>query len=180
MQHTPGKVTHTEIAALIRSLQLPQTVSDLFAGTCTDAVMKRYALDRVYTDPYKVLDLERFQQEIYLVDRYKPLLACVSDTIFAYDTVLRGYITYSIESKVTAMATCLSWDGLFITEIRRWWEQEISDEDILHIGGLFGLHATPHILNSIYETTDGAGFARLEDISRWEEQMIVQIHAQIS
>lgn len=175
-----NKVTHEEINTLIRALGLSPTVSELFEGSCKDEVMQRYLLDRSYTDPYMVLSLEKIQQDTYLIDRYKPFLAYASSTIFAYDTLLKGYVSYNIELDVTDLKACLTWDGLFIPEIRRWWEYEISDEDIIHIGQLFGLKHTAEILQSIYDETGGEGFATVQALAVWEAAMIAQINAAIT
>jgi hypothetical protein len=180
MDHNKEKITHQEMRNLIHKLNLSQGISDLFDGNCTDRIMQQHFFDKSYSDPYMVLSLEKFQQDVYAADRYKPILAYSGATVFAYDSVLKGFISYDIESAVTPVQSCLSWDGLFIPEILRWWEYEVSDENILHIGRYFGLKHTQEILDSIYETTDGEGFSTGKAIAEWENAMIVKINGRVT
>ena len=179
MNHNTEKITQQEIRDLLQGLNLSQGVLDLFDGNCKDEIMQRHFFDKSYSDPYMVLSIEKFQQDTYLVDRYKPILAYSGETVFAYDMLLKGFISYNIESTVADLPSCLSWDGLFISEILRWWEYEISDEDILHIGRYFGLKHNQEILDSIYETTDGQGFSTGKALTEWENAMIIKINGRI-
>lgn len=61
-------------------------------------------------------------------------------------------------------------DGVFVNEILRWWEYEIP-EDIVHIGNYFDLKHTWQILESIYITTGGKGFANQYELSKWEDEV---------
>ncbi|MBC9912817.1 hypothetical protein [Chitinophaga varians] len=170
------RVTKEDIRALLIHLNLPGNVMELFDETCHDAVMQQHRLDKDYTYPYSILDLKKYQQDSYNIDRYKPVLAYAHATIFAYDTQLGGFITYDIESNVEADSECLTWDGVFCREILRWWEYEIPDDDILHIGAYFGLKHTQQVLESIVASTDGKGFSDAEERSRWQKDILTQIN----
>ena len=67
---------------------------------------------------------------------------------------------------------CLTWEGLIVSEILRWWENEVNEEDILHIAKLFGLKYTKEILDSFYFTTQGKGFATFEEVEQWKNSLI--------
>lgn len=178
MENNKERVTEAEIRKLIINLNLSATVLELFNGTCNDEVMER-EFHKDYTIPYAILELTKEQQDEYLIDRYKPILAYAHSTIFAYDSKLKGFIVYNIEEDIVEKEECLTWDGLFISEILRWWEYEVSDDDILYIGNLFGLKHTQKILESIYSTTEGIGFPTFEEAYKWEKTLIDQLNARI-
>jgi len=178
LENDKDRVTESEIRKLIIDLKLSGIVLDLFNETCNDEVME-YGLHEDYVIPYAILELTKKQQDEYLVDRYKPILAYAHSTIFAYDSELNGFIVYDIEDKIVDKEECLTWDGIFVNEVLRWWENDVSNEDILYIGNLFGLKYTKEILDSIYSTTEGKGFPTFEDAYAWEEAMINQLNARI-
>lgn len=173
------RVTKEAILALIKQINLPRNVIELFNENCTDAVMQQHRLDKDYTYPYSIIDLKKYQQDAYNVDRYKPILAYAHATIFAYDTQLGGFTTYDIEGSVEADNECLTWDGVFCREILKWWEYEIPDNDILHIGAYFGLKHTKQVLESIVASTGGNGFSDAEERSRWEHDILTKINGMI-
>lgn len=175
LENYMDRITNDDIRNLILTLKLPQNVLDLFEGNCKDEIMKSHSFDKDYADPYMVLSLEKYQQDIYLVDRYKPVLAYASATIFAYDSKSEGYISYDIESGIEDSDKCLTWDGLFVREILRWWEYEISDEHIIYISNFFGLKHTEEILESINRTNDEDGFATFKEVEVWVNEMIEKI-----
>ena len=146
---------------------------DLFDGNCYDEVLRHNYMEKDYAAPYAVVDLTKHQQDAYLIDRYKPILAYAHSTIFAYDAILKGFICYDIEDNLEKMKPeCLTWDGLFVSEILRLWENEVNEEDILHIAKLFGLKYTKEILDSFYFTTQGKGFATFEEVEQWKNSLI--------
>jgi len=172
------RITITDMRNLIVELGLPQTFLDMYDETCNDEILLR-EFHRDYTAPHAILSyLTKEQQNHYLIDRYKPILSYAHSTIFAYDTITKGFITYYIEL-MPDNPEYLTWDGLFIDEIIRWWEYEVSDKDILHIGKLFGLKYTKEILDSIYSTTDGNGFATSEKRDKWRSKMLDKINGRI-
>lgn len=173
------KVTKEDIRMLIPALRLSGNVLDLFDGNCKDEIMKRHFFDKDYADPYMVITLSKLQQDVYLTDRYKPVLAYSGATVFAYDAKLNGYISYDIESDVEEQTECFTWDGLFVREVLRWWEYDISEADIIYIGNFFGLKYTKEILNSILETTDGKGFLTGKELTAWENSTIEKINGLI-
>lgn len=176
MENDKERITNDDIARLIPTLNLSPNVLELFQGNCNDEILKRHFFDKDYADPYMVLTLQKDQQQVYLIDRYKPILAYASSTIFAYDSKLKGYISYDIESDVEPSRECLTWDGLFVSEILRWWEYEVGYEDILYIGSFFGLKHTKQILDSINNTTNGNGFSTGAALSLWQNAMIEKIN----
>lgn len=173
------RTTHHDIRNLITELQLSPNILSLFDGNCTNQIMKDYHFDKDYQDPWAILNLKKTQQDTYLIHRYKPILAYTYSKIFAYDSKLNGYTSYYIEEKMTEAQHCFTWDGIFITEILRWWEYEISDQDIINIGNFFGLKHTLEILDSINETTKGEGFSTQPEIDDWKNRMITAINGKI-
>lgn len=178
MENNKERATEAEIRKLIIDLKLPPIVLELFNGTCNDKVME-LTFHKDYTILYAILELTKEQQDEYLIDRYKPILAYAHSTIFAYDSKLKGFIVYNIEEDIVEKEECLTWDGLFISEILRWWEYEVSDDDILYIGNLFGIKQTKQILESIYSISDGKGFPTFEEAYKWEKTLIDQLNARI-
>lgn len=170
------RVTRKDIRELMSQINLPPHVFELFDENCTDTIMQKHRLDKDYTYAYSIIDLKKNEQDAYYIDRYKPILACAHATIFAYDTQKDGFTTYYIEGDVDVDGECFTWDGIFCQEILRWWEYEIPDEDILHIGNYFGLKHTKQILESIITATDGKGFSNEEQRSRWENEMLTTIN----
>lgn len=179
MEKDKDRITNDHIRKLIPSLGLSPNILKLFEGNCNDETMKRYSFDKDYADPYMVLTLQKDQQDVYLIERYKPILAYSNATIFAYDYKLKGFISYDIESNVEYHNECLTWDALFVGEILRWWEYEVVDNDILYIGAFFGLKYTQQILDSIKQTTNGKGFATGKELTKWENAMIEKINGNI-
>ena len=179
LENDPDRITNEDIRSLIPTLGLSKNVLELFDGKCEDDVMKSHFFDKDYADPNMVISLLKYQQDAYLVDRYKPIIAYAGASVFAYDSKLKGYISYDIESHLEQEEECLTWDGLFVGEVLRWWEHDISEEDIIHIGDYFGLKHTKEILDSIIATTDGKGFATGKEITAWENSMIDKINGLI-
>lgn len=179
LENDSDRIANEDIISLIPTLGLSKNVLDLFEGKCEDEVMKRHFFDKDYADPYMVISLLKSQQDVYLVDRYKPIIAYSGATVFAYDSKLKGYISYDIESHVEQEEECLTWDGLFVGEILRWWEYDVSEEDIIHIGDYFGLKHTKEILDSIITTTGGKGFSTGKEITVWENSIIDKINGLI-
>ncbi len=170
-----GRYTRDDVLLWIRELGLPDSITRLVLGDCQDVVLQRHRLDKDYACPYSITDLWKQEQAVYDTDRYKPILAYADATIFAYDTIGQGFVSYDIETGYEPWGYCLTWDGVFVSEILRWWEYEIPDEDILYIGNYLGLKHTALALESIYSTTQGKGFADHKQLDQWEEEMLVKI-----
>lgn len=168
-------ITNTDIRNLIIELKLPKVILEFFDNKCNDHILISNLGSNYYSDPYKILILNADQQKRYLVEQYKPILSCNSDTIFAYDQQSNGYISYSIEYW-SKEPTVYTWDGLFVSEILFWYESEIEVDAILHIGNLFGLKYTKDILDDIYKTAKYKGFSTYENIKKWENTMIGKIN----
>lgn len=176
MEHN-SQITKAAIQTLIIALKLPPIILDLFNGTCTDNIVLRN-LRQDYGEPYQIFCLTGLQQDSYFTDRYKPILSYTNSTIYAYDMVSKGYIKYSVEL-MNKNPEYFTWDGLFVRDILFWWELEISDEDILYIGNLFGLKYTKDILDSIYITHDKNGFTSFQDTELWASAMIAKINGKV-
>ncbi len=65
------KVTEEDMRNTIIKLNLPITILELFDGTCADKVVTRLGLNESYgfTKPYAIIDLLKYQQDHYLIDR---------------------------------------------------------------------------------------------------------------
>ena len=171
------KVTEQETRKLIIELKLSQTILELFDGKCEDEiVLDTFRND--YADPYAILCLTEEQQNKYRIDRYKPILAYAFSTIFAYDIKQKGFVSYYIEL-MNEQLVCFTWDGLFVQEILKWLDFEISDENILHIGNLFGLKYTKEILDSYYSRTGGDGFPTTKEKENWVDEIMDMINGRI-
>ena len=170
-----NRLTEQQIEALIPQLGLSPNILNLFKGTCRDKVMKEHYFDEDYSKPESIFLMTKEEQDVFLIDRYKPILE-YHEKIYAYDTVLKGYITYTVEDEVLPLDYCYTWDGLFVPEILFWWEDEMEDEEIIHIGNYFGLKHTEEILQSIVYETDGKGFKTFEMTDNWEQRMLEKIN----
>lgn len=170
------RITPIQIEALIPTLNLSKNILTLFKGECSDEIMKKHFFDKDYSIPYEILYSTKKQQDAYLIDRYKPILAYATEKIFAFDTKLRGFNKYYLETGIQDDEYCFTWDGLFISEILFWWECEIPDNEILYIGNYLGLNYTKEILDSIYKSTNGKGFATGKSLTDWENKMLNQIN----
>ena len=165
------QITSEDIRKLIVELNLQPVILDLFNENCKDKIIGKYCLG--YACPYQILDLPKIQQNHYCVERYKPLLVDYGCKIFAYDVVSKGFTSYSIELFIEKELQILTWDGIFIDEILHWWEKEITDDEILYLGNLFGLKYTKLILESIYSTTNGKGFSSFREKEKWKQDIII-------
>lgn len=156
----------------VSKLQLPEGVTSLYVNRCDDTILKRHNLHRHYGAPHRLTNLRADQQAHYQPERYVPFLAYADAIIFAYDRQQQGFSSFYLEGGVQDALDSTHWEGLFITEILRWWEADIADEDILHIGAYFGLRHTALVLESIYSKTDGEGFSSLADIAEWKKEVL--------
>ncbi|PSK93529.1 hypothetical protein [Taibaiella chishuiensis] len=175
-----GKWTEVDVLECAVAAGLPDGIIRLLGARCDDPVLQQHRLHKDYACPYAITDLTKREQEVYAIDRFKPILAYAHATIFAYDTLKKGYVTYDIESEPDVAAGCLTWDGVFVSEILRWWEYEIPDADIIYIGHYFGLHYTEQVLQSIYARTDGKGFPTYKALNAWEQEMLAEIKGVIA
>lgn len=174
MMTNNNTITREDLRNVIVSLNLPSIILELYDGKCKDEIVLKYAIYN-YGYPAKILDLNKDQQKHYLTERYCPILCYLEDTIFAYDQISKGYVTYSIEY-FEDKSESLTWDGLFINEVLRWWENEIEDEDILYIGNLFGLKYTKEIISDIYTTSEMSKLSSFQDIFLWRNKLLDKIN----
>lgn len=184
------KITEQDMRDAIIRLKLPKVILELFDGTCTDEVITRLGLNDSYTftKPYAIINLQRFQQDHYLIERFTPLLAYRHGTIYAYDNLLNGFIKYYTElGPKEGNYPVLTWDGIFIRNIYTLWEEKWSekgdeyytDEDIIYVGNLLGLKHTKEILDSIILWDKNRNFSTYEGSEKWENKMINQHNARI-
>lgn len=157
--------------SLLASLPLSKNILKLYRGENEDKVIKEEGIDLQYGKPYEI---DTLVQEEYNYERYKPILSS-SDRNIAYDTMLGGYYSYPMEQDFEPQDFCYTWDGLFISDVLYWWESEISNDRIIHIGNYFGLKYSKEIVESIQRETNGKGFESQEHIDEWEQRMLVQI-----
>ncbi len=175
LENDKERITASQIETLIPTLNLSDTILTLFQGNCNDDIMKKHSFDKNYSMPYEVFHLTKEQQDVYLIDRYKPILAYATEKIVAYDTKLKGFNQYYLEMGMQSADFCYTWDGIFISQILFWWEYEIPDSEILHIGNYFGLKHTEKILKSIYKDSNGKGFSSNELMTAWEDNTLNEI-----
>lgn len=172
--HTDDTV-NTLSESLLASLPLSKNIIKLYRGEIDDEVIKEECIDLQYGQPYDILSLDKEVQDKYNFDRYKPILSSSEHNI-AYDTKLGGYYRYDMEQGFEPQDFCYTWDGLFIRDILFWWESEISNDRIIHIGNYFGLKYSKEILESIERETNSKGFQTQELIKDWEQKILVQIN----
>lgn len=172
------KVTEEDMRNTIIKLNLPITILELFDGTCADKVVTRLGLNESYgfTKPYAIIDLLKYQQDHYLIDRYIPLLAYGHGTIYAYDSLLNGFIKYYLElGPKDGQYPTLTWDGVFIDYIFSLWEnkwidddnEEYTNEDIIYVGKLLGLKHIEVIMESIVRNFEVGTFNSYE---KWTQE----------
>lgn len=162
-------VSEKEIRELIRTLNLPKTVMEIFDEKITDEVV-RNAVGDDYSKPYSILDLHPSAQEPYRLEQYKPILELRCSQIIAYDIRNDSFVSYFLEDGVADLV-CLSWDGVFLEEVLYWWECEWSDKEISCIGQKLGLSHVDKVLGSLNSTLDGAGFPTFEEKDAWVDKI---------
>lgn len=143
------KIESEQMRNLIIELNFPESILELYDGNC-----KNHDLQHDFQDPYAILCLSKEQQDFYLVDRYKPILAYAFEEIFAYDIETEKYVKYSIEYFREEDLEPMSWDCLFVDILITWWELEYPDDKILTYGKILGVKNIETILQLINEEKD--------------------------
>lgn len=160
----------TEIRELIKSLKLTAIVMEIFNDNISDPLADEL-LKYSYSKPYSILDLSTEEQQVYQVDRYKPILEFDSGKILAYDLKNSGFVFYSLEEGINN-PECITWDGAFLEEVSIWWENEWSDKEIHFAGKNLGLKYTREIVQSLESIRDGAGPETFEAKDAWIKEML--------
>ena len=140
------KIEFEQMRNLIIELNLPKSILELYDGNCENS-----DLQYDFKDPYAILCLSEEQQDKYLVDRYKPILAYAFETIFAYDIETKKYVKYSIEYFREEKLQTMSWDCLFVDIVKTWWEIDRPDNEIIEYGKILGVKNIETILELINE-----------------------------
>ena len=143
------KIEFEQIRDLIIELNLPESIVELYDGNC-----KNSDLQYDFKDPYAILCLTKEQQDLYLVDRYKPILAYAFEKIFAYDIETKKYVKYSIEYFRKENLKPMPWDCLFIDILVMWWELERPDDEIVRYGKILGIKNIETIMELINEENE--------------------------
>ena len=143
------KIEFEQMRNLIIELGLPKSILELYDGDSENS-----NLQYDFKDPYAILCLPKEQQDSYLVDRYKPILACAFDEIFAYDIETKKYVKYDIEYFREEDLEPMSWDCLFVDTLVMYWESERSDEGIREYGKILGIKNIETILKLIKEENE--------------------------
>jgi len=167
-------VSEREIRELIRTLNLPETIMEIFDEKITDEAV-RDALENDYSKPYSILDLHPSAQKLYRLEQYKPILELRCSQIIAYDIRNNGFVPYFLEDGIVE-PVCLSWDGVFLEEVLYWWENEWSDKEMVYVGRKLGLNHVDKILESLNGTPDGAGFQTFEEKETWVDKMLKELN----
>lgn len=169
-----NRISEKEIRELIKTLNLPKTVMEIFDEKITDEVVHD-VLGEDYSRPYSILNLHPEAQEPYRLEQYKPILELRCSQIIAYDIRNDGFVSYFLEDGIEN-PVCLTWDGVFLEEVSFWWENEWSDKDILYIGKKLGLNHVDKLLESLNGTPDGAGFPTFEEKEAWVSRMLQELN----
>ncbi|MCH2045934.1 MAG: hypothetical protein MK212_17590 [Saprospiraceae bacterium] len=161
------RLTEEDVLKLIDELKLPKIVKDLFLEN--EAVP--IGLENSYRPPTEYFLMTKKGQDYYQVDTIIPFLCDGGfSKIYAYDTVQRGFLTFDIETpdEINQNTRRFVWDGIFVADILRWWENEIKNEQILEYGKALDLKWTKEILTSIEEELDNSTW---ENIQQWKEHI---------
>lgn len=190
MEKGTNQLTEEDVRELIIGLGLPKTVIELFDGTCKNETINKLNLSDAFSAPYFMFDLLRYQQDVYEVDRYIPILVKWNSSVYAYDLVKKGFIHYYIETDIDKNQPALTWEGIWLNEIQTLWEEKwidndnvyYTDDDIITAGELLGLTHMREIIDSINEVdeqNDNTGFVG-NDSEEWQNRMIKRLNARIA
>jgi hypothetical protein len=159
-------INFEQIRNLIIELKLPGIILELYDGNCNIEL-----LQSSFQDPYVIFTLNKNQQDKYLIDRYKPLLAYYTETIFAYDIISKKYVKYSIELFDEKVLEPMSWDSLFINFIIGLWEDgDYAEDEIVNYGKYLGVKNTGKILEERIEIEDKK--LNYLEYMKWEKSLI--------
>ena len=172
-----SKITEAELHEWIQKLDLPPIILEIYNEKVSDPVF-REELGYDYSKPYSILDLSPNEQEHYELDRYKPILEIRGSTILAFDTHRNGFILYSLEENIEE-PNCFTWDGAFLDEVSFWFENEMSEEDIFHLGNLLNLKYTEEIIESLSEAEENDELSTFEEKDEWMEKVIKELKLRI-
>ena len=161
-----------EIENLIKELDLPAMVLEIFNKTDKAKLLN---LDIEYSCPSEFFIMTDEELEPFKTSSIIPFMCDGSFyTIYAYDIKRKAFLTYNIEEGITSEDR-YKWDALFIKDILNWWEEEISDEEILERGKLLGINHINGILKCIEELGEDISV----DIEKWEQNVIEKFNLEI-
>ncbi|MGM1430036.1 hypothetical protein ACS126_12320 [Sphingobacterium lactis] len=160
-----GRIEEKDLRALISSLQLPPVILEIYDENIKDPQVAEY-FEETYFKPESILTLSAEEQKIYQTDRFVPLLEIDNSLIIAYDTERKGYIDYYLESDPMD-SPLYTWDGVFLEQVTLWFEDEMEEDEILHLGKTLHLKHVPEILESLMEAEEDGELDTFEGKDQW-------------
>jgi len=173
LENDKERLTKEQIRTVLIELNLSPFVVGLFDETEN---LQKYDFYDTFIPAHTITNCSSIEQSAFEVDRYIPLFETMDDflEVLAYDSVLKGFIRYCPEDAIPmADYIVLTWDGTFVGQILTWYEDDKSDDQILHICNLLGLKYAEQILASIHSEL-GLRYTT-QQIAIWEEKTIEKI-----
>ncbi|SRR5690606_9005303 len=159
-----------EVFELIRTLQLPELVLEIFNGNISDPEIDEL-MKYNYSKPESILELTDEERKTYQVDQYKPILNFNSYQILAYDVTNKGFFLYDLEEDIDE-PNLFTWDGVWLDEVSFWWENEWSDDEIRKVAKALNLKHVDEIIKSLEENDEEGTLSTFEEKDAWLNKMI--------
>ncbi len=159
-----------EVFELIRTLQLPELVLEIFNGNISDPEIDEL-MKYNYSKPESILELTDEERKTYQVDQYKPILNFNSYQILAYDVINKGFFLYDLEEDIDE-PNLFTWDGVWLDEVSFWWENEWSDDEIRKVAKALNLKHVDEIIKSLEENDEEGTLSTFEEKDAWLNKMI--------
>lgn len=159
-----------EVFELIRTLQLPELVLEIFNGNISDPEIDEL-MKYNYSKPESILELTDEERKTYQVDQYKPILNFNSYHILAYDVTNKGFFLYDLEEDIDE-PNLFTWDGVWLDEVSFWWENEWSDDEIRKVAKALNLKHVDEIIKSLEENDEEGTLSTFEEKDAWLNKMI--------
>ena len=160
-----------EILSLIKELNLPKIIEDIFHGKDLPKEIK-YSFGL----PKEFFILTDEELKPYKVDVIKPLFDDGNfGKIYAYNIHKKGFLTYYADEPIDNLLEepVYSWDAIFIPRILSWYDNELEDEVILNLGEAFNLKYIKEIISEI-KVLENQG-APWEEVKAWEKRKIKEL-----
>ncbi|MDU1892779.1 MAG: hypothetical protein E6767_19025 [Dysgonomonas sp.] len=147
------KITKEQIREVlvyvVKEFDLPDKLLEIY-DSGQYMPFREYGFYNVFSCPEEVFLMTKKEMDEYNVDRYVPLFVTSDDfgVILAYDNIKHGFVKYYPELPQDEYPV-YTWDGVFISEVMAWYEDEKEDEDIIKMGTILGIKKIREILETI-------------------------------
>lgn len=136
---------------VVKEFHLPDKILEIY-DSGQYMPFQEYGFYDIFSCPEEIFLLTKKEMDVYNVDRYVPLFVTMDDfgEILAYDNIKHGFIKYYPELPKDEYPI-FKWDGIMVSKVMAWYEDEHEDEDIIKIGTLLGIKQIKEILETVKE-----------------------------